>query len=548
MMVDQLEQEKLSARTERDEAALAPAPVAAAATSYKVVDAQWNPSTSADTQAMLTSLGNQGWSLITAYPNPVRERTRWILGQSSTASYHVVDQQWSPSDPQTVEAFLNSQGLLGWSLIIAYPDSLRERTRWVFGQGTAAGGGGGIPEAPTDGNLYGRENAAWVQVPQGTVGPPGPTGPQGPQGPIGPTGPAGPQGLTGSQGSTGPQGPTGAAGPQGIQGLTGATGPQGLQGDPGATGATGPQGPQGPPGSAGAQGSTGPQGPTGAAGPQGATGPAGPSAVSANAGNVATLGTDNLIFVPTPSAPPSPSSATPIMDGTAAVGTAAAYARADHVHPSDTSRAALAGAAFTGAVTCPTPAAADNSTNAATTAFVKTALAGAASSGPVLLNTLTASNSASLQDTTSLTSTYAVYQLELIDVIPATNNVDLVLQVHSGGAFQTSSYLTSNLFGNGSSTGSRGASATTSIILGDQGTDTVNTKQGVCGFVKVYNPSKTTTPKTWKGETAVVLASAIYPCSVAGMWNGGNGAIDGFQILFSSGNIASGVVKVYGIP
>src|SRR5215831_9378024 len=238
MMVDQPGQEKLSAGTGRDEAALAPAPVAAAAASYKVVDAQWNPSTSADTQAMLTSLGNQGWSLITAYPSPVRERTRWILGQGSTASYHVVDQQWSPSDPQVVEAFLNSQGSSGWSLIMAYPDSLRERTRWVFGQGTAAGGGGGIPEAPTDGNLYGRENAAWVQVPQGTVGPPGPTG---------------------------------------------------------------PQGPQGPPGSAGAQGSTGPQGPTGAAGPQGATGPAGPSAVSANAGNVATLGTDNLIFVPAPS-------------------------------------------------------------------------------------------------------------------------------------------------------------------------------------------------------------------------------------------------------
>src|SRR5215467_7895311 len=179
MMVDQPGQEKLSAGTGRDEAALAPAPVAAAAASYKVVDAQWNPSTSADTQAMLTSLGNQGWSLITAYPSPVRERTRWILGQ-----------------------------------------------------GTAAGGGGGIPEAPTDGNLYGRENAAWVQVPQGTVGPPGPTGPQGPQGPIGLTGPAGPQGPAGSQGSTGPQGPTGAAGPQGIQGLTSATGPQGLQGDP----------------------------------------------------------------------------------------------------------------------------------------------------------------------------------------------------------------------------------------------------------------------------------------------------------------------------
>lgn len=35
----------------------------------------------------------------------------------------------------------------------------------------------------------------------------------------------------------------------------------------------------------------------------------------------------------------SPASAAPLMDGTAAVGSSAAYARADHVHPSDTSKA-----------------------------------------------------------------------------------------------------------------------------------------------------------------------------------------------------------------
>ena len=67
-----------------------------------------------------------------------------------------------------------------------------------------------------------------------------------------------------------------------------------LQGLPGEAGATGPQGPQGP---AGASGATGPQGPAGATGPQG---PEGPTAVSADAGNTATLGTDDLIYVPTP--------------------------------------------------------------------------------------------------------------------------------------------------------------------------------------------------------------------------------------------------------
>jgi hypothetical protein len=71
-------------------------------------------------------------------------------------------------------------------------------------------------------------------------------------------------------------------------------------------------------------------------------------------------------------------SATPVMDGTAAVGTSNRYARADHVHPTDTSRAPLASPAFTGTPTAPTPAAGDDSTKIATTAFLAAALAGPA--------------------------------------------------------------------------------------------------------------------------------------------------------------------------
>jgi hypothetical protein len=64
------------------------------------------------------------------------------------------------------------------------------------------------------------------------------------------------------------------------------------------------------------------------------------------------------------------------MDGTAAVGTGTTYARADHVHPSDTSRAPLASPAFTGTPSLPTgttgvtQTANNNSTALATTAYV----------------------------------------------------------------------------------------------------------------------------------------------------------------------------------
>jgi hypothetical protein len=67
--------------------------------------------------------------------------------------------------------------------------------------------------------------------------------------------------------------------------------------------------------------------------------------------------------------------ATPLMDGTAAVGTSTAYAREDHRHPTDTTRAPLASPAFTGTPTAPTAAAGTNNTQIATTAFVNTAIA-----------------------------------------------------------------------------------------------------------------------------------------------------------------------------
>jgi hypothetical protein len=191
--------------------------------------------------------------------------------------------------------------------------------------------------------------------PQGAQGPTGPTGPQGSAGAaatvaIGTTttGAAGsyaavtntgtasaavfnftvPQGVAGAQGAQGATGNTGAQGPAGSAGATGAaatiaagtttTGAPGTNasvansGTPstavfdftiprGAVGATGPTGPQGTTGATGSTGSTGPQGAAGPTGPQGttgATGPAGPTAISADTGNLATLGSDSLILVP----------------------------------------------------------------------------------------------------------------------------------------------------------------------------------------------------------------------------------------------------------
>lgn len=72
------------------------------------------------------------------------------------------------------------------------------------------------------------------------------------------------------------------------------------------------------------------------------------------------------------------------MDGTQAAGTSNLYARADHVHPTDTSRAPLASPTFTGTPAAPTAAVDTNTTQLATTAFV---LAQAAAATPAALGT-----------------------------------------------------------------------------------------------------------------------------------------------------------------
>lgn len=68
------------------------------------------------------------------------------------------------------------------------------------------------------------------------------------------------------------------------------------------------------------------------------------------------------------------STTTPKMDGTAAVGKETAFARGDHVHPTDTSRAPLASPTFTGTPKSTTATKGTNTTQIATTEFVQTAI------------------------------------------------------------------------------------------------------------------------------------------------------------------------------
>lgn len=163
----------------------------------------------------------------------------------------------------------------------------------------------------------------------------------------------------------------------------------------------------------------------------------------------------------------------------------------------------------------------------------------------ILLNTISGSG-ASFQDTTSLLSgSYSSYELVFINIIPVSSSNTPFLEVHSGGVFQVGNY-TSVVY-RANSAGSNQAGGTAAIIL-HLNVGAINTAPGFSGRLRVSNASGSASPKQWYGTTAEIDTSSIVDVAqVVGYWIN-NAPIDGFQFIWNVGNIASGTIKVYGIP
>lgn len=166
--------------------------------------------------------------------------------------------------------------------------------------------------------------------------------------------------------------------------------------------------------------------------------------------------------------------------------------------------------------------------------------------GRVLLNTLTAASSASLQDTTSFANGYGSYTLEFENVVPATANVNCTIQVHTAGAFPVTGYLSSTLVSSGAAT--VGTSVTNGIPCDYSNTISATAGYGISGTVTVMNVASTNRNKIWNGYFSMPNSgnSLFYIVTIGGAYQATQAAIDGFSIQFASGNIASGVIRVYG--
>lgn len=164
-----------------------------------------------------------------------------------------------------------------------------------------------------------------------------------------------------------------------------------------------------------------------------------------------------------------------------------------------------------------------------------------------LLASATASSSATVDFTTLINSTYKEYELHIINAIPASNAVPwLVTSANAGVAWDTgaSNYLwvisvsavTTNTVTNSAGDAKMALHSTVSNIASGG---------GFCAVVKFFDPAATASYKrfNWIGS-----AYNGNPESVNGSgFRAATAALNGLRFMFSTGNIASGEFRLYGV-
>jgi hypothetical protein len=169
----------------------------------------------------------------------------------------------------------------------------------------------------------------------------------------------------------------------------------------------------------------------------------------------------------------------------------------------------------------------------------------------VLLEQHTASSSAALDFTTAISSAYDEYQIEFINVVPATDGAVLWMRLSTdgGSSYDTSTiydYTSGYAYAGGTGVGSS-ATSSDKILLMDGVDNSAN--YGIVGHIRLFNPLSTAVYKQIVGQLmrfdsrgtlglVMLTPMGVYRSTTA---------VDAMRFLFDTGNIASGTIRVYGI-
>jgi hypothetical protein len=173
-----------------------------------------------------------------------------------------------------------------------------------------------------------------------------------------------------------------------------------------------------------------------------------------------------------------------------------------------------------------------------------------------LISTQTASSSSTISFTSGIDSTYDEYVFKFYDIHPATDGVYLNFQASTNGGSSYGVTLTSTFFRalhneaddstNLEYRTARDLAQSTSFQNLTEATGNDN-DQSCSGTLTLFNPSSTTFVKHWL-STNNTYHNNDFSMNVnsAGYFNT-TSAINAVQFKMSSGNIDSGVIKLYGV-
>ena len=168
-----------------------------------------------------------------------------------------------------------------------------------------------------------------------------------------------------------------------------------------------------------------------------------------------------------------------------------------------------------------------------------------ASSGWDFLDSATASASATLDFTSSIDSTYYMYAFVIENLAPATDNTQfrLVSSTDGGSTWDSSGYLNSGAQARNTGLVTQyGASAVSILLCQSIGN---STNENGSGIVYLINPSGTNHTSFSSKMECLDLNGNIQYMSMVGRRTSA-ADVDAIRFLMSTGNIASGTIKMYG--
>lgn len=169
-----------------------------------------------------------------------------------------------------------------------------------------------------------------------------------------------------------------------------------------------------------------------------------------------------------------------------------------------------------------------------------------AAPGFVLVEEHTASASASISFTTCISSTYDTYHVEMVQLVPSTNSVSLLFRASgdSGSNYAWSGFRVSRT---GSAATGSDSGTSIDLTVGDTISSTA-AAAGLSGSFTLYNPGGGAASSRIVGQTGYNNGGS--PQQIMGTFSGvysPTTAVANFQLLMSSGNIASGTARCYGL-